>query len=164
MIPRVHTMSHVHKILATVTFLGVAANATAQTPVEVVSVVSRAVERQVKLPGEFRPYLAVPIYARVQGIVRQVNVDRGSTVRQGQRLATLEAPEMQSQIADLVILPLMSQPFSSSVCGEWSVAIMSIEPSSKPSHSASWCSFERTGGFIFKRGPTSFRSVSTRSR
>lgn len=53
-----------------------------------------------KLPGEFRPYLAVPIYARVPGFVRQVDVDRGSTVRQGQRLATLEAPEMQSQIVE----------------------------------------------------------------
>ena len=73
---------------------------TAQTPVEVVRVVSKAVERQVKLPGEFQPYLAVPIYARMTGFVQQVHVDRGSVVTQGQLLATLEAPEMLSHIAE----------------------------------------------------------------
>jgi membrane fusion protein, multidrug efflux system len=72
----------------------------AQSPVEVVRVVSRAVERQVKLPGEFKPYLAVPIYAKVTGFVKTVNVDRGSAVRVGQLLATLEAPEMQSQVVE----------------------------------------------------------------
>lgn len=93
-------MSHVHKLLTIAAFFSVAQSATAQAPVDVVRVVSQAVERQVKLPGEFRPYLAVPIYARVSGFVRQVDVDRGSTVKQGQRLATLEAPEMQAQMVE----------------------------------------------------------------
>src|SRR5919201_1088382 len=74
--------------------------AAAQTRVDVVQVVSKPVERQVKLPGEFRPYLAVPIYAKVAGFVQRVNVDRGSAVRRGQLLATLEAPEMQAQIVE----------------------------------------------------------------
>ena len=85
-----------------------AARAAAQTPapapapgsVEVVRVVSKAVERQVKLPGEFQPYLAVPIYAKLPGFVKRVAVDRGSTVKQGQVLVTLEAPEMQAQIVE----------------------------------------------------------------
>jgi membrane fusion protein, multidrug efflux system len=72
----------------------------AQAPVEVVRVVSKAVDRQVKLPGEFQPYLAVPIYAKVAGFVKTVNVDRGSVVKQGQLLAALEAPEMQSQVVE----------------------------------------------------------------
>lgn len=72
----------------------------AQTSVEVVSVVSKPVERQVKLPGEFQPYLAVPIYAKVSGFVQRTNVDRGSVVKQGQMLATLEAPELQAQIIE----------------------------------------------------------------
>ena len=59
-----------------------------------------AVERQVKLPGEFEPYLAVPIYAKLAGFVKRVAVDRGSTVKQGQVLVTLEAPEMQAQIIE----------------------------------------------------------------
>src|SRR5215212_9955297 len=72
----------------------------AQPHVDVVKVVSKPVERQVRLPGEFQPYLAVPIYAKVSGFVQRVNVDRGSVVKQGQLLATLDAPEMQAQIAE----------------------------------------------------------------
>jgi membrane fusion protein (multidrug efflux system) len=74
--------------------------ATAQAPIEVVRVTAKAVERQVKLPGEFQPYLAVPIYAKVTSFVKTMNVDRGSAVRKGQLLATLEAPEMQSQVLE----------------------------------------------------------------
>jgi len=74
--------------------------APAQPSVEVVRVTSKAVERQVKLPGEFQPYLAVPIHAKLPGFVKRVAVDRGSTVKQGQVLVTLEAPEMQAQIAE----------------------------------------------------------------
>jgi membrane fusion protein (multidrug efflux system) len=80
--------------------LAIAASAIAQTPVDVVRVVSKSVERQVKLPGEFQPYLAVPIHARVAGFVQRVNVDRGSAVKRGQILGTLDAPEMQAQIAE----------------------------------------------------------------
>jgi len=76
------------------------AAAPASAPVEVVRVMSKAVDRQVKLPGEFQPYLAVPIYAKLAGFVKRVAVDRGSTVRQGQVLMTLEAPEMQANIVE----------------------------------------------------------------
>jgi len=77
-----------------------ASSVSAQTTVDVVRVVSKPVERQVKLPGEFQPYMAVPIFAKVSGFVRQMNVDRGSVVKKGELLATLEAPEMQAQIAE----------------------------------------------------------------
>jgi len=80
-------------IVATTTLL-------AQAPIEVVKVAARSIDRQTKLPGEFRPYLAVPIFAKVNSFVKAVNVDRGSTVKQGQVLATLEAPEMISQVAE----------------------------------------------------------------
>lgn len=55
----------------------------AQTPVECVRVVSKSVDRQVRLPGELNPYLSVPIYARVAGFVDRVEVDRGSVVKKG---------------------------------------------------------------------------------
>lgn len=86
--------------LAVVFVLCASTALTAQAPVEVVRVVSKAVERQVKLPGEFQPYLAVPIYAKVAGFVKTVDVDRGSQVKQDQLLATLEAPEIQSQVIE----------------------------------------------------------------
>ncbi|MBI1874103.1 MAG: efflux RND transporter periplasmic adaptor subunit, partial [Acidobacteria bacterium] len=41
-----------------------------------------------------------PIFAKVSGFVRRIDVDRGSTVKQGQLLATLEAPEMQAHIVE----------------------------------------------------------------
>lgn len=93
-------MSHVHRFLAVAIALGLPAAGTAQTPLDVTRVTSKAIERQVNLPGEFQPYFAVPIFAKVTGFVKQVNVDRGSRVREGQLLATLEAPEMLSQIAE----------------------------------------------------------------
>jgi membrane fusion protein (multidrug efflux system) len=94
-------MNHLHKVVSIVfTASLLAATVAAQTTVEVVRVVSKSVERQVKLPGEFQPYLAVSIYARVAGFVKRVDVDRGSAVKQGQLLATLEAPEMLSQIVE----------------------------------------------------------------
>jgi RND family efflux transporter MFP subunit len=80
--------------------LGATVTTVAQVPVEVVRVVAKAVDRQVKLPGEFQPFLAVPIYAKVAGFVKAVNVDRGSAVKQNEILATLEAPEIQSQVAE----------------------------------------------------------------
>ncbi len=72
----------------------------AQTPVECVRVISKAIERQVKLPGELLPYLSVPIHAKVAGFVDRVAVDRGSVVKKGQLLVTLVAPEMETQIAE----------------------------------------------------------------
>jgi RND family efflux transporter MFP subunit len=93
-------MNHAPKIVLLVLAWLAAAPASAQTPVPVVRVVSKVVEREVTLPGEFRPYLAVPLHARVTGFIREVSVDRGSVVRQGQLLATLEAPEMQAQIVE----------------------------------------------------------------
>src|SRR5438094_2207109 len=108
MIRRAHTMTNAHRhrfSIASILML-FAATAAAQAPapaqasVEVVRVVSKAVERQVKLPGEFQPYLAVSIYAKLSGFVKRVAVDRGSTVKEGQVLVILEAPEMQAQIVE----------------------------------------------------------------
>jgi RND family efflux transporter MFP subunit len=68
--------------------------------VEVVSVQAKAVARDIRLPGEILPYLDVPIHAKVTGFVKRVNVDRGSIVKEGETIVTLEAPEMQAQIAE----------------------------------------------------------------
>src|SRR3989442_14910 len=86
-----------HRFLIGLVMLG---TLQAQVSVEVARVDSKVIERQVKLPGEFRPYLGVPIHAKVSGFVEKVEVDRGSVVKQGQLLATLVAPEMQAQIAE----------------------------------------------------------------
>ena len=83
----------------TIAVLTGAALAAAQT-VEVAEVVSRPLERKSKLPGEFTSYQLVDLHARVSGYAEKVEVDVGSTVKQGQLLVTLSAPEMQARVAE----------------------------------------------------------------
>lgn len=69
-----------------------------QTPtVTVTTVQSLELNRSVRLPGELQAYQDVALFAKVQGFVQTINVDRGSVVRQGQLLATLRAPEIDTQ-------------------------------------------------------------------
>jgi len=67
---------------------------------EVVQVVSRALERKLRLPAEILPYQQVALHARVAGFVETVEVDRGSEVTQGQLLVRLAAPELTAQLAE----------------------------------------------------------------
>lgn len=52
----------------------------------------------VRLPGQLKPFEEVSIFARANGFVKEVYADRGSVVKKGQILLTLEAPEMESQL------------------------------------------------------------------
>jgi membrane fusion protein, multidrug efflux system len=65
--------------------------------VEVVKVVEQPLNVTLSLPGELTPYQTVALYSRVTGFVKTITVDRGSRVRAGQQLATLEAPELVAQ-------------------------------------------------------------------
>jgi membrane fusion protein, multidrug efflux system len=49
---------------------------------------------QAVLPGELKPWNKTHLFPKVKGYVGNVLVDRGSVVKKGQVLATLEAPEM----------------------------------------------------------------------
>jgi RND family efflux transporter MFP subunit len=49
----------------------------------------------IKLPGQLAAYQEVSIFPKVNGYVKNVNVDIGSKVHQGQLLMTLEAPELE---------------------------------------------------------------------
>ena len=50
-------------------------------------------------PAELIAYKQVDLYAKVNSYVKNLNVDIGSTVKSGQLLATLEAPELISQVS-----------------------------------------------------------------
>jgi RND family efflux transporter MFP subunit len=52
-----------------------------------------------QLPGELSARQEVDLYAKVSSFVKTLNVDIGSQVTKGQLLMTLEAPEMNAQIA-----------------------------------------------------------------
>ncbi len=51
------------------------------------------------LPGELAPFQQVDIYAKVSSFVKKLYVDVGSEVKTGQLLASMEAPELNSQLA-----------------------------------------------------------------
>jgi multidrug resistance efflux pump len=48
--------------------------------------------------AEFRPYQEIDVMARVAGYVREIRVEVGDRVSEGQLLADLEVPEMQDEI------------------------------------------------------------------
>ena len=78
----------------------VALVATAALGQETVAVVSKAVDRKSRLPGELLPYQTVDLRARVAGFVEKVTVDRGSVVKKGDLLVELDAPEMRAQLVE----------------------------------------------------------------
>ncbi len=67
---------------------------------DLVPVVSKPVSRAVELPGEILPFMAVSLHAKIQSYVENVVVDRGSSVKKGELLAELSAPEIAAQIAE----------------------------------------------------------------
>lgn len=62
------------------------------------TVSEKALSSSAKLPGQLVPFNDVNIFPKVNGFVKELYVDRGSVVKQGQLLAVLEAPEMESQL------------------------------------------------------------------
>jgi RND family efflux transporter MFP subunit len=73
------------------------------TPEAVIVAVAKAARANLStgliLTAEFEPFQDVDVMAKVSGYVRQINVDIGDRVLQGQLLATLEIPEMQDDLA-----------------------------------------------------------------
>ncbi|MFT3704410.1 MAG: efflux RND transporter periplasmic adaptor subunit [Agriterribacter sp.] len=65
---------------------------------EIGKVEERPLSSYVKLPGQLKPFEEVNIYAKANGFVKAVLVDRGSVVKKNQVLLTLEAPEIESQL------------------------------------------------------------------
>jgi RND family efflux transporter MFP subunit len=65
--------------------------------VGVTTLQSLELDRQIRLPGELQAWQDTAVYAKVQGFVEEMNVDRGSVVKRGQLLARLRAPELDTQ-------------------------------------------------------------------
>jgi len=69
----------------------------APTQVEVTKVISQILDREVKLPADLLAFRDVLIYPKVPGFVEWIGVDRGSTVKAGQLLIRMTAPELPVQ-------------------------------------------------------------------
>lgn len=55
-------------------------------------------ERAVTMPGDVRAFVDVGVFPRVNGYLRQVKVDKGDQVKQGDILAVVESPETDQQV------------------------------------------------------------------
>jgi RND family efflux transporter MFP subunit len=77
-----------------------AAAAAGPATIDVVRVVEQSLDVPLSLPGELAAFQAVAVFPRVTGFVKTVNVDRGSNVRAGDLLVSLEAPELVAQRAE----------------------------------------------------------------
>ncbi|MGN6396996.1 MAG: efflux RND transporter periplasmic adaptor subunit [Mucilaginibacter sp.] len=62
------------------------------------TVAEKALSSSARLPGQLNPFNEVNLFPKVNGFVKNIYVDRGSVVKKGQLLVTLEAPEMESQL------------------------------------------------------------------
>jgi RND family efflux transporter MFP subunit len=66
--------------------------------VAVVKAARADVSTDLVLTAEFAPFQEVDVMAKVSGYIKQINVDIGDRVHEGQLLATLEIPEMQDDL------------------------------------------------------------------
>ncbi|WP_336515931.1 efflux RND transporter periplasmic adaptor subunit [Pollutibacter soli] len=79
-----------------------AGSGTARSIYETGHVEEKPMSGYIKLPGQLKPFEEVNIYAKANGFINEVLTDRGSAVRKGQVLVTLDAPELRSQLQSAV--------------------------------------------------------------
>jgi RND family efflux transporter MFP subunit len=75
-----------------------ASSAAVVQSVPVVKATRANITGSITLTGEFTPFQEVDVMAKVAGYIREIHVDVGDRVRQGQVLAQLEVPEMQDEL------------------------------------------------------------------
>jgi RND family efflux transporter MFP subunit len=71
----------------------------AQASVPVARVRRGDVSDTLKIAGAFKPFQDVEVHAKVAGYIRNIYVDVGSHVKEGQVLAVLEVPELAAQLS-----------------------------------------------------------------
>jgi len=75
------------------------ASAASEIPtVAVAKVATGDLSRDLILTAEFKPFQEVDVMAKVSGYVKEIRVDVGDRVREGDLLATLEVPEMADDL------------------------------------------------------------------
>jgi len=68
-------------------------------PAAVARVERHNVGSTLTIAGEFKPFQDVNVHAKVAGYVREIYVDVGDHVKEGQTLAVLEVPELAAQLS-----------------------------------------------------------------
>jgi RND family efflux transporter MFP subunit len=72
---------------------------TAVRDVSVMAARIGAISQDLTVAGVFQPYQEIDVHGKVSGYIRNIYVDIGDRVRQGQTLAILEVPELDAQVA-----------------------------------------------------------------
>jgi membrane fusion protein (multidrug efflux system) len=94
---------------------------------ETATVTRRTDQRVVPLPGELTPFQASALSARVSGFVERVMVDRGTSVKQGQALATLAVPELAAQSAEARSRVLLAEARKAEAESKVTTAVSTLE-------------------------------------
>ena len=74
-------------------------NAQAVPTVRLAELAHGATDESLILPGNIQPYYKAAIYARVNGYLKSWNKDIGAQVKAGEVLASIEAPDLDQQLA-----------------------------------------------------------------
>ncbi len=77
-----------------------AESASAEVTVGVTKVTRQTLSRQLTVSSELVPFQEIDVYAKESGFVKQLFVDYGTRVKQGQLMAVLEIPELEAQIKE----------------------------------------------------------------
>jgi len=56
--------------------------------------------RTIELPASIHGYIETPVYAKVAGYMKTINVDKGDHIKAGEVIAMIESPETDKQVAD----------------------------------------------------------------
>ena len=56
--------------------------------------------RTIELPASVHGYIETPVYAKVAGYMKTINVDKGDHVKAGEVIALIESPETDKQVSD----------------------------------------------------------------
>ena len=59
-----------------------------------------ALTRTLDLPASVHGYTETPVYAKLPGYMKTINVDKGDRVKAGQIIAVIQSPETDKQVAD----------------------------------------------------------------
>ncbi len=74
-------------------------NVSVETPTVAVVKATRAnLSSDLTLTAEFEPFQEIDVMAKVSGYIKEIKVDIGDRIQEGQLLATLEVPEMQDDL------------------------------------------------------------------
>jgi membrane fusion protein (multidrug efflux system) len=80
---------------------GELARAAARGPrVLVTQLAGGAPSRTIDLPASVHGYVETPVYAKIPGYMKTINVDKGDRVKAGQIIAVIQSPETDKQVAD----------------------------------------------------------------